>query len=73
MSIANETVCTDEGLYLYHIRRQQAVITFIPANIYNRRRTNTFNVSGPVATLVSADRARAHLNDVQRRSMYAYN
>ena len=70
MSTLNESVYTDLGIYAYHIRDEQAVITFIPASIYNKRRKNPQGIAGPVATTVSRDRALAHLDEKLHESVY---
>ena len=68
--VLNECVYTDRGIYAYHIRDEQAVITFLPASLYNKRRKNPPGIAGPVATTVSRDRALTHLDEMLHESIY---
>ena len=64
MPVHTSSVCTDQGVYVYHFREDLAVIELYPSRIYNKRRKNPQGIDGPVATLVSAARAQQHFDDV---------
>ena len=55
-------VATEIGVYNYEIRKDldMALITFIPAVMYNKRRTNPFGIKQPKSIRCSANRAAEH-------------